>query len=347
MPRFICLTITFLFVAEAIGQDSSGKKELTLTGFIDLYYQYDLDEPASKDRPAFLYNHKRHNEFNVNLALLKLSYAKKKLRANLGLMAGTYPQYNLAAEPSLLQHVFEANAGYAFNDKWSVDAGILPSHIGLETAVSKDNWNLSRSILAENTPYYESGIKLNYVPNDKWSASVLVLNGWQNIKETNSGKAVGTQVQFKPNNKLLLNSSTFIGNEKPDSARQTRLFHNFFATYAVSKKWNTAFLFDIGTENKNTWYGTALLVQHLFTEKFSSSFRFEYYKDSGGVIVSVSQPGGFQTTGFAINFDYTPVKNISFRAEARYLHSANDIFIKDGISKKNNFSLLGSVAVSF
>lgn len=347
MLRFICLVIAFLFVAAAIGQDSSGKKELTLAAFIDLYYQYDLDNPASKDRPAFLYNHKRHNEFNVNLALLKLSYAQKKLRANLGLMAGTYPQYNLAAEPALAQYLFEANIGYAITDKWSLDAGIMPSHIGQETAVSKDNWNLSRSLLAENTPYYESGIKLNYVPNDKWSASVLVLNGWQNIKENNSGKAIGTQVQFKPNDKLLFNSSTFIGNEKPDSVKQTRLFHNFYTTYAVSKKMNAALLFDIGAENKNTWYGTALLIQYLFTEKFNSSFRIEYYKDMAGVIISVIQPGGFQTTGYALNFDYFPLKNISFRAEARYLHSANAIFSKDGISKKNNFSLLGSIAVSF
>lgn len=347
MRRFFCLILTVFIAAVVAGQDSSGKKDLTLTGFIDLYYQYDLDDPASKDRPAFLYNHKRHNEFNVNLALLKLSYAKKKVRANLGLMAGTYPQYNLAAESALAQYLFEANIGYAITDKWSIDAGILPSHIGLETAISKDNWNLSRSLLAENTPYYEAGVKVNYSPNEKWTASFLLLNGWQNIRETNSGKAIGTQVQFKPNDKLLFNSSTFIGNEKPDSAKQTRLFHNFFATYALSKKLNAAFLFDIGTENKNTWYGTALLVQYLFAEKFSSTFRFEYYKDPGWLIVAVVQPGGFQTTGLALNLDYSPLKNISFRLEARQLNSANDIFIKDGVPKKNNFSLLGSIAASF
>ena len=337
-----------LFIASvSAAQDSSDKKSLTISGYADFYYQYDLNNPSSKDRPGFLYNFKRHNEFNVNLAFLKAAYNEKRLRANLAFMTGTYPQYNLAAESSLMQHVFEANIGYAFSDKWSMDAGILPSHIGLETAISKDNWNLGRSILAENTPYYESGVKLNYIPNDKWSASVLVLNGWQNIKENNSRKAIGTQVQFKPNDKLLFNSSTFVGNEKPDSVKQTRLFHNFYAVYSSSKKINLAVLLDAGVENKKGWYGAALLLQYLCGQKISTAFRLEYYSDKKEALISANQPGGFQTTGLALNLDYTPVKNISFRAEARYLHSANAIFEKDGLAKKNNFSLLGIVAVVF
>ncbi|MBI5858380.1 MAG: porin [Sphingobacteriales bacterium] len=348
MIRFISLAFTLFPFAQISGQDSSGKKELMLTGFIDFYYQYDFDNPASKDRPAFLFNHKRHNEFNINLALLKLSYAEKKIKANLGLMAGTYPQYNLSTEPRLMQYLWEANIGYAFPDKISIDAGILPSHIGLETAISKDNWNLSRSILAENTPYYETGIKLNYVPNEKWATAFLVSNGWQNIKETNSGKAIGTQIQFRPSGNWLFNSSTFIGNEKPDSSiKQVRLFHNFYTTYAISEKINAALLFDVGTEKKNSWYGVALLLQYIAASKVNTAFRAEYYKDKNGIIVSVSQPGGFQTTGFAWNLDFYTLKNISFRVEGRYLHSINAIFTDNGIPKKNNFSLLGSMEIYF
>jgi hypothetical protein len=347
MKYFFTISLLLQFFIPVVAQDSTKSNGITISGFADFYYQYDFDNPASKERPSFLFNYKRHNEFAVNLAFLKLSYAANKTRANIGLMAGTYPQYNLSAEPQLFQHVWEANIGYAFSDKLSIDAGILPSHIGLETAVSKDNWNLSRSVLAENTPYYETGIKLNYIPNEKWTTSFLILNGWQNIKETNSGKAIGTQIQFKPNERWLFNSSTFIGNEKPDSAKQVRLFHNFYMTYSASKKLDLAFLFDMGTEKKNDWYGTALLIRYLFSSAFSSAFRFEYYKDKSGVIIPINQPGGFQTKGFAINFDYSPAKNIAFRTEVRCLRANNDIFIKNRVPKNNNCSVLGSIAVSF
>lgn len=347
MKRFLLIIQLLILSACVFSQDSIKKISIALSGYVDFYYQYDFDKPGNRERPAFLYNYKRHNEFNINLALIKVAYTDNKVRANIGLMAGNYPQYNLASEPTLIQHIYEANLSYAFNNKISIDAGILPSHIGLESAISKDNWNLSRSILAENTPYYETGIKLNYTPNEKWTSAILLLNGWQNSRETNSGKAVGTQLQFKPTKKWLFNSGTFIGNEKPDSSKQLRLFHNFYATYTITKKSNAALLFDIGTENHNSWFGTAFLLQHLFNSKLSSAFRMEYYSDKKGVIVSSNQPASFQITGISLTIDYSPVKNIFFRTEARYLHAANNIFIKDGLPKKNNFSVLGSVAVGF
>ena len=346
MKQFLLFLLLLSLSAGVFSQDSTKNNVVSLTGFVDFYYQYDFANPGNKERPEFLYNYKRHNEFNINLALIKAAYTNNKVRANVGLMVGNYPQYNLAAELPLMQHIYEANAGYAFSDKISIDAGIFSSHIGLESAISKDNWNLSRSIIAENTPYYETGIKLNYVPTEKWTASFLLLNGWQNIKETNSGKAIGTQLQFKPNEKWLLNSSTFIGNEKPDSAKQLRLFHNFYTTYAITKKWNAAFLFDIGKEKHSNWFGTALLLQHSFTKKLNTACRIEYYKDKKGIIVSINQASGFQTTGFSWNIDYCPAKNIYFRTEVRYFHSANAIFLTDGLPKKNNSSVLGSIAVA-
>ena len=64
-----------------------------------------------------------------------------------------------------------------------ITAGIFTSHIGFESAVSKDCWTLTRSILADNSPYYESGARLTYTSNNnKWLISALALNGWQRIQ---------------------------------------------------------------------------------------------------------------------------------------------------------------------
>ena len=350
----VFLTVAGVLLAlSCFAQDTAKNNNLTFSGFIDAYYQYDFDNPASRLRPSFLYNYKKHNEFNVNLAVIKAAYINKKIRANIALMVGNYAQYNLAAEPANAQHIYEANVGYNISDKISIDAGILPSHIGLETAISKDNWNLSRSILAENTPYYETGIKVTYSPNTKWTTAFLILNGWQNIQETNSNKAIGTQVLYKPNAKWLFNSSTFFGNEKPDSTKQLRLFHNFYTTYIISKKLNTALLFDIGAEKKinfpgyNTWFGAALLLQYNINSKISSAFRVEHYNDKKGAIVSVNTRNGFQTFGYSCNLDYKPVENILFRTEARLFNAKDKIFLKDGVQKNNNYSLLASMEVCF
>jgi len=38
-----------------------------------------------------------------------------------------------------------------------------------------------------------------------------LLNGWQNITETNNGKALGTQLEYRPNSNWLLNVNTYFG----------------------------------------------------------------------------------------------------------------------------------------
>lgn len=170
MQKIIFLLWIMSRSLQMLSQDSTAGK-LDISGYAEVYYLYDFGRPSPNERPGFLYNHKMHNEFNVNLGYLKAAYSSKSVRANIALMAGNYPEYNLAAESGLMKQVLEMNMGYNWNNKWSIDIGILPSHIGLESAVSKDCWTLSRSLVAENSPYFETGIKLNHSPNDRWSFS--------------------------------------------------------------------------------------------------------------------------------------------------------------------------------
>ena len=354
MKLYSLLICFMLLVNSVVPQkaDTTNQKQITVSGFAEGYYQYDFDEPSNERRPDYLYNYKRHNSPAINLALLKARFQKNKWKANLGLMAGDYSKYNLAAEPDWAQFIYEANIGYSFNDKFSIDAGIIPSHIGFETAISKDNWTLSRSLLAENSPYYETGIKFNYTPNETWTITLLGLNGWQHIKDNNSSWAAGTQIQYKPNKKWLFNSSTFIGNEKPDSAQnQLRFFNNFFCSYVVSEKLNMVVFFDYGIEEKqnttgsNKWFGFAYQFQWIASKKISSTFRYEYFKDKTGVLITPVSVNGFRLSGFSSNLDWQIFKNILWRNELRLFYSPDKIFTKNNISKKNNTCFLSSFAL--
>jgi hypothetical protein len=348
--------LIFILLVLAVGlsgqnTDSLKTSAITVSGFADIYYSYDFDKPASKLRPDYLYNHKRHNQPGVNLALLKTSFEKNKWRANIALMAGDYAKYNLASEPKWTRVIYEANAGYDFNDKFSVDGGVLPSHIGSESAISKDNWTLSRSLLAENSPYYETGLRLNYKPNDKWSFALLGLNGWQHIKDNNSDIAMGTMIQFKPNDKWFFNSSTFLGNEKPDSvAKQLRFFHNFYTIYNISKKVAASVFIDFGIEEKqnsngtNNWMGLVAKLDWTISEKVNTAFRYEYYKDKSGVIITPPSLNGLRLNGYTFNFDWTLMKNLLWRYELRIFDSPDNIFTKNNLPKTSNVSLLTSVA---
>ncbi len=337
--------------------DSVKKSPFSFSGYLEVYYSYDFGNPSNHKRPDFIYSHNRHNEFNLNLGFVKASYSHKNVRANIALAAGTYMNANYAAEPGVLKNVYEANVGVKISKKKNLwlDGGIFASHIGFESAVSKDCWGLTRSILADNTPYYESGVKLGYTTdNGKWFLSALVLNGWQRIQRVNGNNtpAFGTQVTFTPNDDIAINSSTFIGNDKPDSTRQMRYFHNFYAVFHLNTFHITAG-FDYGMEQKskgnsgyNNWYSPVVILMVKPGNKFSFALRGEYYSDVNGVIIATGTPNGFQTIGYSLNLDYAIMKNLDWRIEGRGFSSKDKIFTLDKKPSTQNYFVTTSLALT-
>ncbi len=344
----------------ARAQDSSGQKSaLTFSGYAEAYYSYDFNRPANNSRPAFLYNYDRHNEVNLNLGYVRGAYSTGRVRANLAVAVGTYMNTNYAAEPGTLKNIYEANAGYKLSasKNWWLDVGILPSHIGFESATGKDNWTLTRSIAAENSPYFESGGRLSYATGDgKFSVAALALNGWQRITrpEGNSLLSWGTQVNFKPSEKTNLNYSTFLGSDKPDTARRWRYFHDVYGIFQINSLIGLTFGFDIGMEQKaehsnalNTWYTPVGILRITPSSKWALALRGEYYHDPHSVIIATGILHGFQTAGASLNLDYLPIKNAVLRLEARTLNSRDPVFPKGAGTSDANTAVTFAMAVGF
>lgn len=358
MKKLIAFFISSVFMLSIRAQTDSTKSPLKINGYLEVYYCYDFNDPSNHNRPDFIYSYNRHNEVNVNLGLIKAAYQKKKTRANLGLMAGTYPNANLRAEPGVLKNIYEANIGVSISKKKNIwiDAGIFPSHIGFESAIGKDCWNLTRSLLAENSPYYESGVKLSYTSvNNKWFMSALILNGWQHIQRSNANNtpAVGHQLTYRPNSKITLNSSSFVGNDKPDSIIQMRYFHNFYGQFQFYKKLGVTIGFDIGIEEKaknktnyNKWYSPVLIVKYSPTTKLNIAIRGEYYSDRNQVIITTGTLHGFQTYGYSLNMDYSISEDLVWRIEGRNFSSADAIFIKNNRSINEDYFITTALVLS-
>jgi len=356
----ILLASSNLFAQDSAKTETLKPNPFSFSGYVETYYQYDFNKPADNSRPGFIYSHNRHNEFNLNLGFLKGSYNTERVRANLAIAAGTYMNANYTAETGVLKNVLEANAGLKISKKKNLwlDAGIFSSHIGFESAISKDCWNLTRSILAENSPYFESGAKLTYISNNsKWLISGLVLNGWQRIKRVdgNSLMSYGTQLQYKLNSNTTLNYSTFIGTDKPDSARLWRYFHNLYGVFNVTSKFGITAGFDIGSEQRtkgsndfNTWYSPVLILKYAINPKWAVAARGEYYDDKYGVIINSGTPNGFKTAGYSVNVDYAPMPNAVIRLELRSLNSKDDVFSKGSSAATNSDTFItSSIAISF
>ncbi|MEQ8703317.1 MAG: porin [Phaeodactylibacter sp.] len=351
-----CL-ISFTLSAQ-VDSSWSQKPVLNISGFADIFYVYDFNEPQGTGRQPFLFNHNRHNEFNLNLGLIKFDLQHTKYRAGFALQTGTYANDNYAAEPGLLKNIFEANIGIALNKEnnlW-LDAGILPSHIGFESAISMDNMTLTRSLLAENSPYFLTGAKLTYQPNDQWQIAALITNGWQRIQrlEGNSMQSFGTQVNFSPTEKVRLNWSTFIGTDDPDTTRRLRYFNNLYGQFQVTDKFGLIAGFDLGaqqsTKNSSTydfWYSPVIIGQYTINQTWKTAVRVESYQDETGIITTTATGNALQTTAYSLNLDYAPTPNIICRLEGRLLNNRENIFETPTAPTNNNFFIAASMAIRF
>lgn len=321
--------IKFILLFIVLQASAQEKLPVNFSGYGELYYNYNTEQPANHENEPFYYNYKRHNELNLNLIYAKANYDTGNLRANLALMAGNYAQYNLASEPTWAQFIYEANLGFKISktkNLW-IDAGILPSHIGFETAVGADNYTLTRSILAENSPYYEMGAKLSYTnTKNNFTYSLLVLNGWQRIQRLDSVQkpSMGMQFTYKPKENITLNYSNFIGSTLPDSYHTWRVFHNLYTIYDITKKWSFIAGFDIGTDKYDRqhygyWYAPVVIGRYSLSEKSKLAFRIENYNDKNQIVVSYPNSTKTNIWGYSINYDQTVLKNLLWRIECKYL----------------------------
>ncbi len=335
------ITIGFcliLFVQIAIYAQSDSTGKLSFSGYLEVYSTRDMNATPNNERPPIFYNYKRTNEVAVNLAFIKANYQAGRTRASLAFMAGNYVTYNMANEPASLRPLYEAYAGVKLSARknlW-IDAGVLPSHIGLESPEGKSQWTLTRSIAAEASPYYETGVRLHYQTDNKhWLMGLFVLNGWQRIQHipANSTPSFGTRLTYTPSDKLMLNYSTFIGNEFPDSAQQWRYFNNLHTVITLSEKWAVNGGFDIGFQQRTPsspayamWYTPYMNLRYQFAEKWYACLRGEYYSDPDQVIAKTKTANGFQTLGYSINIDCHITPKAMWRIEYRGFNSKDAIF---------------------
>ena len=361
MKYFVAFTFLIVLSNCSFAQTDSLKsklKSIQISGFLDVYYGFDFNQPQSELRQPFLFNYNRHNSFSLNLGKIKFSVEDSSYRASLAFHTGTYVNDNYSSQLGLLKSVSEASVGFALNKNKKIwlDVGILPSHIGFESAVSADNWTLTRSLLAENSPYYMAGAKVTWNPTDKVELAAIVCNGWQAIKRLNGNSLLsfGSQIMLKPTKKVVINWSTFIGTDDPDSLRRMRYFNNFYGSIKLTKKLSFLAGFDHGMQQVSKksnayhfWHSAVLLAKYAFNPKLTATFRAEYYEDKNSTKIVIPTFNSFNASGLSLNFDYTPFPDVFLRIESRWLNSRDKLYTKQDSFVRNNLFIVASLAIKF
>jgi hypothetical protein len=324
-------------------------------GLIDAHYNWFSTRP---DGDAQYRNFDtRHDQFRVAMAQIWLtraptaaSRAGYKVKLSVGpattivqsLEPGSSPVLN-TIEEGFVSYLAPLGKGLQF------DVGKFVTQHGAEVIEAKDNWNYSRSLLFSLAiPYYHSGVRATYAPNEKISFMANLVNGWNNVLENNGAKTFGAQVIVKPTASLSLVQNYMAGPEQPDNSVDWRQLSDTIVTYVINPRLSVMGNYDYGTDTLSGarvhWQGLATYAKAQVTPWLALSPRFEVYDDASGFTT-----GAVQTLKEATaTLELKPTDTFMWRIEYRSEFSDEPVFkMGDGSLSKTQKSLAFAVLYSF
>lgn len=174
-----------------------------------------------------------------------------------------------------------------------------------------------------------------------------MINGWQNISEDDSNKALGSAIRYS-SEAFLLSYTNFFGKY----LQKAMQFHDLNIIVPISKKLEIKSLFDIGIRENSSnetkkFYTFNLQGYYRFNAKNAASLRYELYEDPESLNVLTPIGTGFEVNALSVGYDRNLGKDFLWRAEYKHLISDDNIFASESALKDSNNFIVFSLASRF
>jgi hypothetical protein len=250
MRKFnLLLSLTFLLsvlTAKAQDSTSTGPGQLTISGYLDTYYNWAFNKPKSGSLLGYTGAGRAFdrttNTVAIGLLQTKLTYTTNKIEivadlafgpnaelgnfGNVNAQAYTTGSANLYTNPAFSNIygssacIKQAYGTFKATDKLSFTVGQFGTHIGYEVIDAPVNYNYSLSNLFNNGPFYHVGAKADYAFSDKFGVMLGLVNNWDNLFDNNKQKSGVAQVFVSPIENLSVYVN-WIGGYNDDTALDT------------------------------------------------------------------------------------------------------------------------------
>ena len=313
--RILCLNLVVSFLITNMGFAETGKEVppeslWEFGGYLDLGYTLDFNFPdnhqwRSKNTTS------RVNELKLNVAFAYLrrpSIPTRRWGFEFGVQTGENTKgligqarlqtfesdIPIIGGADVLRHFSHLNFSYLapYERGVRLRAGLSESYIGYESFYAKENFNYTRSYMADYAPYFMFAADAQYPVRDEFTVSLYLLNGFFSLSNPSGLPSYGTQVKWSPNSQLALTGNMYYGPVQQNADPEFwRLFFDQFL------KWNKdqltlALAYDIGTEKSATtegnprqvWMGGAFYANWNFLRLWRTAVRPEVFWDPQGIV---------------------------------------------------------------
>lgn len=346
--------------------------------FVDAYYAHSWKAPKPAGTPTTFRAFDQYKGFNVAWFGLDTAIDPEPVgfvgQLRFGSATPNLALGDAAGQASGLAVVQQAYGAYrpgGSDGKLTLIFGKFDTVYGHEVPQSHLNINYTRGALFNlGQPFFHTGLRADYLATKELTLKFLLVNGWNNSVDNNTGKSAGISAAFVPNDKIAITVGYLGGPEQNDTvqtaADPTTTPPTPASTSAVKgANGRMRHLADVvvdlrpvdplrlvvnGTyvsekivhadDTKHTagWYGGALLARVGIGEKLGVAARGEYFVDAkhgvptGGLFVGAdgNPKKGTIITG-TLTLEALPTKNLLLRLENR-LDQASEKVFADGLS---------------
>jgi len=228
--------------------------------------------------------------------------------------------------PSYVSYLFPAGNGL------SVTGGLLSGHIAYESFHSLPNPNYTRGYLTDYVPYFAWGVQASYPVNDRFTAVLLVLTGYNYLTNPNNAPSWGAQLEWQPLAAFTVTQNLYYGPDQSDTAiRYWRFLSDTFVEWQ-SGRYLLAAAFDFGNERQAwlpdtpyyQWMSGAIWARVGITDSWRFAVRPEFYWDPDGLMTGSKQTLRAVTTTLEYRSRFFQHNDLSARVEYRFDRSTGE-----------------------
>jgi hypothetical protein len=250
-------------VAFADEAPKSWFQQITLNAFASASYTWNFNNPASNTNQlrAFDYD---HNSFRIDAAEIVVQKAVAnrgdfgfRIDVAMGAVAKVAAARGLFRDPATgvagdfdLQQAF-ASYIVPLGKGLRIDAGKFVTPVGAEFIDGYDGYNdnFSRSLLFTwAIPFTHTGLRISYAFNDKIAATVMLVNGWDNVIDNNSAKSFGVSLALTPVGPLAIYLNYIGGPERDHQDTDFRHLVDVGVVFKPTPRWSFTLNADYGMD---------------------------------------------------------------------------------------------------
>ncbi len=207
------------------------------SAYLDMYYAYSSNAPLD-DTLTGTASVARHNEFQINLVSFGFDFNYLQAFGRFSVQFGNQlnitqdldptPQRGRGLTTQNLRYIREATLGYHFNvlRGVNVEGGIFMSFIGLDSYLVAENWNYTRSLASDHTPFYFQGVRAQIYPSERLKIEPWLMNGWQTYGKYNFSPSGGLALRYQPFESLGLFANFCLGTDTRNQPQRLRFHHD-------------------------------------------------------------------------------------------------------------------------